>query len=260
MNLYFLFRYSKLFRVIWGILLLGPSLLFRILVLFKRLFTTPVAVSIPVIGIGNLTVGGTGKTPFTIKLTKYLKDSGYLPVVFTTGYKSGEYDGKIISDESEEIINSVQGIEVIPGKNRLENLLKRQEKGNFDIAVLDDAFQQWKIKKNLDILLIDSTFPFGNGLTLPAGILREPVSSLKRADIVILTHSNDVPDESIEKIIQRINKVNRDTHVFKSRHIISSFSDPENKDVPVKNLTGKKAIILSGIANPFSFNNSLNDC
>ena len=202
MKIYFLFRKSALFRFIWGVFLFPAAIIFRCLVLLYKLFIRPIEVNFPVIGIGNITVGGTGKTPFTIWLGRNLIDQGRSPVIFTTGYKEHQtHDDETFGDESFEIKENLQGVEVISGRNRKENLINYQ---GDNIAILDDSYQQWALKKTLEILLIDVTFPFGNGLTIPAGVLREPVSAINRADLIVLTHTDEISEKTLEKITQRL--------------------------------------------------------
>ncbi len=265
MNIYLLFRKSKLFRIIWGIFLFPFSILYQFLLVLKKSATPKVDLGIPIISIGNITVGGTGKTPFTIWLGKFLSVSNFKPGIFTTGYKSspkkvnGSDQHDVFGDESLEISNELKNIPVISGRNRAENINRFKGK-NLNIAILDDAYQQWGIMKNLDILLIDSTLPFGNYLTLPAGILREPLSSIKRADIIILTHSSEVSNEKIKELRTTLKKrLTKDVPIFQSSHVIKCFHDKNGRTIDLNEVRAQNIITVTGIANPDSFNKILEE-
>ncbi len=265
MSIYLLFRKSKLFRIIWGIFLFPLSILYQFLLFLKKSTIPKVELGIPIIGIGNITVGGTGKTPFTIWLGKFLTGRNFKPGIFTTGYKASSRKANgvghqgIFGDESLEISNELKNIPVISGRNRAANITKFKGK-DLDLAILDDAYQQWGIKKDLDILLIDSTLPFGNYLTLPAGILREPLSSIKRADIIILTHVTEVSPEKMKEIRIILKKrLTKDIPIFQSSHIIESFFDNNDRTIELNEVSGQNIITVTGIANPYSFNKILKD-
>ncbi|MCK4665468.1 tetraacyldisaccharide 4'-kinase [Candidatus Dependentiae bacterium] len=231
----------------------------------KKSATSKIELGIPIIGIGNITVGGTGKTPFTIWLGKFLTGRNLKPGIFTTGYKASSKKATGINhqdkfgDETLEISNELKNIPVISGRNRAANINKFKGK-NLDLAILDDAYQQWGIKKCLDILLIDSTLPFGNYLTLPAGILREPLSSIKRADIIILTHVSEVSPEKINEISIILRKrLTKDVPIFHSSHIIEKFHNNSGRTIELNEVGEQNIITVTGIANPYSFNKILKD-
>jgi len=150
-----------------------------------------------IISIGNLTWGGTGKTSFTIYLLKILKDINKKAVVIQRGYPKNfknpvevlEEDTEKYTDEGILIKKTFPEIPVYLCKNRIKAIEKAIKEKNFEYIILDDAFQYKKIKKDIEFLMIDSSNPFGNGNLIPAGILREPVSSLKKASVIVLTHS-----------------------------------------------------------------------
>ncbi|MCX5782105.1 MAG: tetraacyldisaccharide 4'-kinase [Elusimicrobia bacterium] len=167
----------------------------------------------PVISIGNITWGGTGKTPLVIKTARYLISLGLKPCILTRGYKKKENkivlvsDGKnmlvpaeISGDEPYLISESVPGAIVVSGSDRFNSAKMVLDKFSPDVFILDDGFQHWDLERDLDIVCINVLNPFGNGLLIPSGILREPLSSLKRADIVVLNNCDlSKNTESIEK-------------------------------------------------------------
>ncbi|MBF0459343.1 MAG: tetraacyldisaccharide 4'-kinase [Nitrospirae bacterium] len=151
----------------------------------------------PVVSIGNLTVGGTGKTPAAIALALEAQRRGLTPVILTRGYKGTRNGpcfisrgmGPIVSareggDEPVLMANKLRGVEIIKGANRYEAGLM-SEKGDF--FILDDGFQHWGLHRDVDIVLIDAANPFGRGGLLPTGRLREPIEALNRADFIVIT-------------------------------------------------------------------------
>ncbi len=159
----------------------------------------------PVVSVGNLTVGGTGKTPMVIMLANFLQKKGYRPAVLSRGYagrnrqKSNVIsDGQSIllgpndsGDEPFLIAASTSGVPVLTGRDRYSAGKHALDQLGANILVLDDAFQHRHVFRNLNILLLDAERPFGNGYTLPRGPLREPRSALKRADLIVLTRADE---------------------------------------------------------------------
>lgn len=155
----------------------------------------------PVISVGNLTVGGTGKTPVTAHIAKTLISQGYRVAVLSRGY-GGSLEGHPVvvsdgatvmlrpeqcGDEPYLLASTIPGLMVVTGSDRFTAGMLAMERLAPDVFLLDDGFQHLRLHRDLNILLLDHARPFGNGLTLPAGLLREPVSAASRAGLVILT-------------------------------------------------------------------------
>lgn len=207
-----------------------------------------------VISIGNITVGGTGKTPMAIAVARTLKDKGKKVAVLSRGYK-GEKSG---SDEVLLMSKRLGNIPVITGGNRYLSGSYAIDKYQVDTILLDDGFQHVQLKRDLDILLIDSTNPFGNGFTLPAGILREPLRNIKRADAIVLTRTDQAMD--IHKVINRIKTLNPAAPIFKARHRPAGFVRlADGRIEGVELVKDKKILIFSGIENPEAFSFSLKE-
>ncbi|MDZ7831187.1 MAG: tetraacyldisaccharide 4'-kinase [Desulfobacterales bacterium] len=157
----------------------------------------------PVISVGNLTAGGSGKTPMTLYLTEILVQAGYSPAVISRGYKGkSEKTGGVVSDGRNVLLGPVDaGDEPFMMANQLRHVpflvgADRYAMGKFaiarfspDVIILDDAFQHRRLGRNMDLVLVDAAVGFGNGYLLPRGILREPMAALARADAVVLTRS-----------------------------------------------------------------------
>ena len=227
-----------------------------------------------VISIGNISAGGTGKTPMTIYLSKYLTALGYKVAVVTRGYKGKlEHKGGVVSDGNKILCSpeeagdepymmaQVLKLPVIAGKKRFESGMTAIEKFSPDIIVLDDAFQHIALKRNLNLLLLDAKTPLGNGYMLPRGILREPKASIQRSDAVIFTRSDQNPDIAFDLIDIGL----PDIPVFKTVHTpyISRIATKAKNAQPiatqpdmVSHFKGKRVFLFSGIANNSDFKNS----
>ncbi len=209
----------------------------------------------PVISIGNITVGGSGKTPLTIWLARSLQEKGIKSVVLIRGYMP---KGCKISDEVDMINEQLPYIPVLAGADRAENIKKYGKALPVDVYIADDAFQHWPLGRDLDIVAIDSSNPFGNGQLLPAGILREPISALKRADVMVLTKTYGVND--LESLSAKLKKINPRALIMESRYKNGAPLDVFSlKQMPEHYLNGKKIVGFCGIGDPLSFEHGLLD-
>jgi len=186
-----------------------------------------------VISVGNITVGGTGKTPMTIHVAREIQRTGLKVVIVSRGYKGGaEKHGGIVSDgrtlymdaaqagdEPYMIACCLKGVPVVVGKNRFATGMLAISKYQPDVIVLDDAFQHLKLKRDLDLVLLDYMRPFGNSYLLPRGVLREPVSSLARSAACILTRCRTGADEAAMSSLAEIQMFVPGIPVFTSSHV-----------------------------------------
>jgi tetraacyldisaccharide 4'-kinase len=182
----------------------------------------------PVISIGNLTAGGTGKTPMTVHLTKLLLSLSLKVMIVSRGYKSLNEkaitvvsdgskilcDAQIAGDEPYLMARLVAHVPVVVGKNRYKAALAGLQHFDPDVIVLDDAFQHLALARDLNLLLLDAEDPVGNGYLLPRGPLREPVSALRRADAIVFTRSHQRPSEKHRELGRMIHP----NPVFHCRH------------------------------------------
>jgi tetraacyldisaccharide 4'-kinase len=199
------------------------SLIYSVLSLLDRKLTAGRNLAAPVISVGNITWGGSGKTPIVIDILETLVKNGLKPAVLTRGYgrksdipvlaaPSGErktetIDASLLGDEPALIAKSVPEAAVISGSCRYENALKFIKDFMPDVYVLDDGFQHWKIRRDFDIVCVNAANPFGNGMLIPAGILREKPSALKRAGAAVITNSDMVLPEELEKLKKEIYEI-----------------------------------------------------
>ncbi len=200
---------------------------------YKNSILRPKKLPCFVISIGNLTVGGTGKTPMTIYMAKLIKSLGYKVAIISRGYKGGaEKTGGIVSnghtifmepekagDEPFMMAAKLENIPVVVDQNRYKAGWLAIKEFNPDVIVLDDAFQHLNLKRDIDIVLLDCGRPFGNNYLLPRGILREPISALKRGDAFVLTRSDSVSDYIRQVTVDKIQNLASGRPVFRSFHV-----------------------------------------
>jgi tetraacyldisaccharide 4'-kinase len=208
---------------------------------------------VPVISVGNITAGGTGKTPLVEwvlnALPEFLRGSA---AVLSRGY-GGEKDG---NDETALLGENVPGLKQIVGANRVENAKKAVRKLQARLIILDDGFQHRKLARHLDIVAIDALVPFGYNRLVPRGLLREPLSALRRADAFVVTRSDRVDGAELEKIEARLRRRNPKAIIAHARHAPSKLLvGGEEKEL--SELKGKKVFAFCGIANPEGFRKTL---
>jgi len=225
-----------------------------------RSFRLPV----PVISVGNLTVGGTGKTPTVAMLARRLIDRGMRVVVLSRGYGGSSVatacvvsDGTRLLLSAEEagdepylLASSIPGLIVVIGADRHQAGLFAIERFAPDVVLLDDGFQHLRLKRDLDILLLDCRHPFGNGLSLPAGLLREPRSAASRCDLVI--HTRCSQNEAIHPIAGK-------PSCRASHRLIGAAPLDGCAVVPFSSLRGKRGVAFAGIADPEAFFSGLRE-
>ncbi|MBR2425975.1 MAG: tetraacyldisaccharide 4'-kinase [Lentisphaeria bacterium] len=274
-----------------GILFL-ISRVYRRIVLFRLwLYDNRVirnrAIGCLVISIGNLTCGGTGKTPVVEIFAKTLNKKGRKVAVLSRGYRSRdrsfldklrkkfsskkkEVPPRVVSDGKNLLLNSITAgdepymlasnlkeVAVLVDKDRVKSGLYAIEEFQRDTLILDDGFQYLNLKSHINILLVDSTMPFDNHHVLPRGLMREPVTNIKRADYIFLTKSDGSPKLRHLKMFLR--RHNRRAEIIECCHRPKYLEDVYQRGVqfPLSWLKNKKTASLSAIANPASFNSFL---
>jgi tetraacyldisaccharide 4'-kinase len=207
---------------------------------------------VPVVSVGNLTVGGTGKTPMVVYLVKRARDLGLNPGVLARGYRRAP--GEDLNDEGRLLRGRFPDLPQLQQPDRVaggQHLLDRHE---VDLLVLDDGFQHRRLHRDRDLVLIDATDPFPGGL-LPAGDMREPRSALRRADVVILTRAAGKSEADIEARRQRLSEIaGKELPVFAADHVPSGvLTMPDATQHGTDILAGQRVLLLSAIARPDSF-------
>jgi len=209
-----------------------------------------------VISVGNITTGGTGKTPLVIWLCRVLEKKSLKYAVLTRGYKAS---GAKFADEPVILARSCPGAKVIANADRVEAALKAVAEFGANVLVMDDGFQHRRLKRNLDIVAVDATCPFGYGRLLPAGMLREPASSLRRADAVVITRYDQATAEQVENIQKKITQIAPDAVVAKAVHKHPCAEAGKGRTLSISELKEKKIFAFCGIGNPDAYLKRLRD-
>jgi len=252
----------------------------------KRIFLHDQPLGCLVVVVGNLTTGGTGKTPVVEMFARALRDRGRTVAILSRGYKSKSVpfwrqrwnsltgqpdppprvvsdgkkvllDSEMAGDEPYMLARNLPGVVVLVDKNRVKSGMFAIKKFGCDTLILDDGFQYLRLKGRLNLLLVDKTNPFGNGFLLPRGVLREPIKHLRRASYVFLTKSNGQRDVELEETIQRYNP---GVDIIECAHrpqYLSRFGSEERQ--PLSFLQNKRVGVFSGIATPESFEKFVKD-
>lgn len=202
-------------------------------------------VPIKIISVGNLTLGGTGKTPFVITLARILKDQLHKEMaILIRGYGW---------DEQALLKKKLLDIPILVGKDRAKSAHRAIRLYGVDTALLDDGFQHWELSRDLDIVLVDSSSPFGNGCLFPRGILREPKEAMKRADVAVLTKA-DRGRGDIETLKRNLLGINAKLIFAEAEHKPKHFYDTRTKKIfDISFVKGKKVVCLSSIGDPEYF-------
>lgn len=226
--------------------------------------------SCTVISIGNIVAGGTGKTPAVAALAKLLKNKGFQVVILLRGYKRhsseeitvvSDGENRLCSreesgDEADMLARQLPNIPIIVGKRRYLTGKAAIDRFKSNIVILDDGFQHRQLARDVDILTIDATQPYGTGVLLPIGTLREPISALQRADIILLTHT-DAVGTNIANLKAELNRLAPNIPILESVHQPTALywlnQSDGHRTMPIKNLTGKRLLAVCGIGNPDAF-------
>jgi tetraacyldisaccharide 4'-kinase len=208
----------------------------------------------PVVSVGNLTVGGTGKTPLVEALARRLGEDRKI-VILMRGYAAGP-EG---SDEVHLLGENLPSVRICPGPDRVRQGRLALEEGEVDLFLLDDGFQHRRLHRDLDIVAVDAICPFGYGRLLPRGMLREPMGSFRRAGLVAITRVNQVSPEEVREIRRRIETVAPGLDVVEFL-VTSTLVRPDGEeDAASRPLEGAEVIPFCGIGNPESFARSLRE-
>ncbi len=271
-------------------LLKGLSLLFSMVVqlrlqLYRHRILRPSTLGCQVISVGNLTVGGTGKTPVVEVFARNLQQQGRKVAILSRGYKSKELpflqkmvqrittgkieapprvvsDGKRLlldswtaGDEPYMLASNLPNVAVVVDKDRVKAGKYAIKELGCDTLILDDGFQYLKLGNRLDIALVDCTNPFGGGHLLPRGLLREPMRNIKRAGFIFITKCNSGGDQELKEQLRRFNPV---AEISECRHAAKYLKEVFGDTVSdLEKLRGMKIAAVSAIAVPETFESAL---
>lgn len=214
-----------------------------------RAISSPQYAPLPTICIGNITVGGTGKTPAAKYFARKLLEQGHKPAVLMRGYKEQA------SDEACEIENAFpeKQVPVLIGGDRLASARAAKAQG-CDVVMLDDGFQHWRLARDLDIVLVDAINPFGGDHLAPWGRLRESPEALSRAGVVIITRADAVSDSELALTERKVSQLMQKQLVARASHKPVRLRSLDGKQsFPLEELRNQAVTVLCGIGNPAGF-------
>ncbi|MCG3139004.1 MAG: Tetraacyldisaccharide 4'-kinase [Phycisphaerae bacterium] len=224
--------------------------------LYYDVFDPITWMEVPCISVGNITAGGTGKTPLVIWLLELLAAEGRKAAMISRGYKGrdGQNDElQLVSSRCPQAICLAH-----PDRIRAARWVIREQQ--VQAIVLDDAFQHRRIGRNLNIVTIDATCPFGYGHLLPRGLLREPVSSLERADLVVMTRTTQLAAAELAELKTKLEHLTLGGMVLACTHRPTGWIDLADHQHPLEVMLNRTALAFAGIGNPTAFEISLQDC
>jgi tetraacyldisaccharide 4'-kinase len=228
-----------------------------------------------VICVGNLTFGGTGKSPAVRAVCERLLERGFHPAILSRGHGGRlSSTGAIVSDKQKRLIDAVDcgdepalladslpGVPVAIGKDRRKIGRVLLERFSPDVIVLDDGMQYWQLHRDAEIVLVNAERPFGTGRLLPSGDLREPIRGIRRADAVVITGTEATAPERVDSVRNDLAERVPWVEVFTAKRQPSALVDSNTGErLPVERLQGMPVVAVSGIARPWSFETMLRDC
>ena len=231
---------------------------------YKKGILKCVRLPVPVISVGNITVGGTGKTPVVEYIARYLQAKGKRVAILSRGYaasirQENNSSGKnICNDEYLLFKENIPDVPHLLNKDRIKGGLEAIKRFQAECLVLDDGFQHLRLARDLNIVIIDALNPFGHEQIIPRGMLREPLEGLKRADMIMLSHVDQCSRDKITVITNRLREIVRHVPIVETVHkpiFLESAKDKTKLDITC--LRGKRVFVFCAIGNPVSFRKSI---
>ncbi|MDD5347075.1 MAG: tetraacyldisaccharide 4'-kinase [Candidatus Omnitrophica bacterium] len=241
--------------------LLVLSLVYGLLIRVARSLQKLCAVRLDctVISVGNITVGGTGKTALVQTIARFLKSQGHVVCVLSRGFRKGGGNEcpatacETMGDEPCMISENMPDIPVLVSPDRVSAAIRAIRQFKADTIILDDGFQQWRLRKDLEVVTVDASNPFGNRHMLPRGLLRQPLSTLAEADVFVMTNSYE-PRVSSDLRTSLV-RINPRAVIVEATHTASEYYPlaDRRRALSVEALQGKSVVAFCGIGNPDSF-------
>ena len=257
--------FARLVRIFLAMLALPYGLMMRIRnFMYDKKLLKINKLGVMVVSVGNLTVGGTGKTPFVAWLAQKYLDEGKFPAIISRGYHADETGW---NDEAKELKMLLPNVPQAFSKKRFtaaQQLLAKHTSGSgtskIDVIILDDGYQHRKLFREKNILLIDTTNPFGYLKMLPRGLLREPISEMKRADLVVLSRVDAVDDAEKSRLCGIVSHYAPRATWCEMRQIAKNLLFLSGKRQNIDVIAGTKVLAFCGLGNPDAFFRTVNDC
>jgi tetraacyldisaccharide 4'-kinase len=223
--------------------------------LYDRGWKRQLKAHVPVVSIGNLTLGGTGKTPCVEYVANFYREHDRHVAILSRGY--GTEAGR--NDEALVLEQNLPDVPHLQGADRAALAATAVEELESEVLVLDDGFQHRRLARDLDLVLIDATNPWGHGRLFPRGLLREPRSSLRRADVIVLTRCDQVDENERGRIREAAARHAPERLIVETIHSPHDLVGHERAPEPPDRLKGRRAAAFCGIGNPSAFRRTLED-
>jgi tetraacyldisaccharide 4'-kinase len=209
--------------------------------------------AVPVVSIGNLTVGGTGKTPCVEYVARFYRDHNQRVTILSRGYGGAGAP----NDEALVLEENLCGVGHLQGIDRVALAARAVREKNADVLVLDDGFQHRRLARDLDVVLVDATQPCGSGYLFPRGLLRESPAGLGRAGVVVLTRSDQVSLSERGRLREEVDRLAPGVPVVEATHRPTELVNGERESASLQKLAGRPVAGFCGIGNPDAFRRTL---
>ncbi len=214
-------------------------------------------ISVPVVSIGNLTLGGTGKTPMVVWLGRWFRSRDVRPAVISRGYGAS---AGAQNDEALELKQKLPDVPHLQDPDRVAAARAAVEEYHCQVILLDDALQHRRIGRDLEIVLLDALEPFGFGHVFPRGTLREPLSGLRRADVVALSRADVLRPAEREEIWRQVRRYAPQSVYLETAHVARTLISSAGQEEPLESLAAQPVAAFCGIGNPAAFRHTLQTC
>jgi tetraacyldisaccharide 4'-kinase len=211
--------------------------------------------AVPVVSVGNLSVGGTGKTPCVEHVASFYRGLGLRVAILSRGY--GAADGP--NDEALVLEDNLPDVPHLQGADRVALARAAVEELESEVLVLDDGFQHRRLARDLDVVLLDATAPWGHAGLLPRGLLREPPSGLRRAGVVVLTRTDQAAGDDLARLRESVRRLAPAAPLAESVHAPAGLVDAERREEGLEVLRGRPVAAFCGLGNPDAFRRTLAD-
>jgi tetraacyldisaccharide 4'-kinase len=223
--------------------------------LFDRGVKRSVRAAVPVVSVGNLTMGGTGKTPAVEYVARFFRERDRRVAVLSRGYGGG--GGR--NDEALVLEENLPDVPHLQGPDRAALAQTAVEELESDVLVLDDGFQHRRLRRDLDLVLVDATNPWGYGWVFPRGLLREPQRGLRRADVVLMTRCDQVSTAALAELRAEVGRLVPGKPIVESTHAPRRLVNSDGEEQTLDFVRGTSVAAVSGIGNPAAFTRTLTD-
>lgn len=206
--------------------------------------------AVPVVSVGNLTAGGTGKTPMVAAVADWFTARGIQPVILSRGYRAVETGA---NDEKRVLDQLCPTVPHLQNANRFESAQRACRDHGAHVLILDDGFQHRRLARDLDIVLLDALDPWGTGRLLPRGLLREPLNSLRRADLIVLTRADLCSSQEKRRILERVTAWAPTTALAEVTFAPADLLSASGSRTPIDSMSSQPVAAFCGIGNPEGF-------